>query len=185
MIPTSMPRSSLPSMTMMYGYRDRKPPSAKRLSAIRLSASMTPSDVGADVEDDPRGVVQRQFVDAVGGELHPADPVGAATGHDLDAAVAGPPDQPAPVLPQPGELRRVAPAQPEPLQLAQDVVLDAAGVDRLFEELADPLVRLEHRPPLGPGPLIQRAGPVEEVLHVVAGDAHYRSLLIVAPRAEK
>src|SRR6185437_11571174 len=46
------------------------------------------------------------------------------------------------------------------------------GVDRFLEELADPLVRLEHRPPLGPGFLVESAGAVEEVLDVVARDAH-------------
>src|SRR6185437_12538274 len=127
---------------------------------------------GADVEDHTGGVEQRDLVDPVGGELDPADPVGPPTGHHLDTAVAGPPDQPPAVLPEPREAGRVPPAQPEPAELAQDVAIELIGVDRFLEELADPLVRLEHRPPLGPGFLVESAGAVEEVLDVVARDAH-------------
>jgi hypothetical protein len=45
-------------------------------------------DVGADVLRHPGRVGHGEFVDAVGGQLHPADPVGAAVRDDLDAALS-------------------------------------------------------------------------------------------------
>jgi hypothetical protein len=141
----------------------------ERQPALRLD---DPHDVGVHVPQHPRGVHQSQFVDAVGGQLHPADPIGPAAGHHVHPPVPGPPQQPPPVLPQPGELRGVGVAQPEPDELAQDVVLDLVGVERLLQQRTDPLKALQHRPPEGPGALVEGASPVEQILHIERGDPH-------------
>jgi hypothetical protein len=126
--------------------------------------------------DDPRGVQHALLVHAVGGQLHPADPVAAALRHDQHAVFAGAAQQAAAVLPQPRELRGVAAQQAELAQQAQDAGLDVRCVQRFLEELADLLVRLERRTPRRPGALVEGAGAVEEVFDVVGADPHRASL---------
>ena len=51
--------------------------------------------VGGDVAHHHRGVLHRQLVGGLRGQLDPADPVGPAVGDDLDVTVAGAAQQPA------------------------------------------------------------------------------------------
>ena len=55
----------------------------ERDAVLRLDHA---EDVGADVADHLRRVLHRELVDALAGEVDPADPVDAAVGDDLDAA---------------------------------------------------------------------------------------------------
>jgi hypothetical protein len=131
-------------------------------------------DLGVDVAHDHRRVAGGQLVDGLGLELDPADPVEAAGGDDVDAAVVVAGQEAAAVLAQDRVLTAVVSAeQPELAEEVQDLRDDGRRVGRLVEQLVDTGLLLEDDLAVGPGGQRERLGTVEQVLDVVGRDPQH------------
>ena len=132
-----------------------------------------PHDVGADVPDDHRGVLHRPFVDRLGLEFDPPDPITASVGNHLDRAAAGSAQQLPADFPEPDELAVVSPIQAQNCQQLKDSRLDGGRVDRLLKERCQ--FRLSPQHDLA-GRLIllaERLGPGEQILHIERRDSQH------------
>src|SRR3954452_15160866 len=84
MMPTSMPRSSLPSKSITCRYRASSRSVLNRCSDGRSSASTTAMMSGSTPPDHPGGHPGARLVDGFLGQFDPADPTCSPVGDDLD-----------------------------------------------------------------------------------------------------
>ncbi len=130
-------------------------------------------DVGIHISDDLGGQAGCRFVDRFIFEIDPTDPVVAAVGDDIDGSVLAAGQQVAVILPQNDPLAAVVRlGDPEVLHELDYLLLVGGGINRLAKNGVQFGVHLEDVLAGLPCGLIQGAGALEKVLHVIGRELH-------------
>ena len=129
--------------------------------------------VGSDICHHPGRVAGRDFVDRLGLELKPADPLASSVRDDLRCPALGPFKEAPSVLAQDHVVTAaVALVEPQRREPVDDFLLVRRAVGGFREQRVEPCVGVEDRFPLRPATKVQGLGPVEEVLQVERPYAH-------------
>ncbi len=130
-------------------------------------------DIRGDIADDLARVLCRDLVHPLSLEFQPADPVPAASRHDLHRAVPKPLEELPSVLAQTDELAGVVVLEhPQIGETLQDRLLVGSTVGGLGEEFVQTAELVEHQLARGHSVLVQGLRSIEDVLQVKRRQPH-------------